>query len=385
MALTTVRPEGMGFNTGRRNLIINGAMQVAQRGTSSTSLFFQTVDRFNNTASTDATITQSQTALTSGDPYNDGFRNVYRHTVTSASSSPASSHYLGIQAKIEAQNMANSGWQYASSSAYVTFSFWVKSSVAGTYSVGIRTLDGTAQGYSFDYTLSADTWKKVTHTIPGNSNITINDDNGEGFRLAFWIYLGGDYTTSGHTDESWAAFSTSSQTGDFAQNWMTTASATFDITGVQLELGENASDFEHRSFAEEWHSCQRYCTVYNIGGGNVHPENYILQHHSPPGKPGHVDVNNRGEWVLEWPVKRAAPTLTFTDGTNMRWGVGNNGVINASANPAMSVGTSPEGGTVFQSVASGITLGSSDVSGIICMWIKQSSGNNPKIVIDAEL
>ena len=157
------------------------------------------------------------------------------------------------------------------------------------------------------------------------------------------------------------------------------------ITGVQLEVGEKATPFEHESFASQWHKCQRYCTVYNIGGGDVHPENFILAHHSPPGKPGHVDVNNRGEWQLEWPVKRAAPTLTFTDLTNMRWGVGNNGVLNGTSAGAMSVGTSPEGGTVFQNVASGMTKGASDVTHIISMWIKQSSGNNPKIVIDAEL
>ena len=96
-------------------------------------------------------------------------------------------------------------------------------------------------------------------------------------------------------------------------------------------------------------------------------------------------MNNRGEWQMEWPVKRAAPTLTFTDLTNMRWLVGNNGLQNGTSAGAMSVGTSPEGGTVFQTVASGITKGASDVSGIIVGWVKQASGNNPKIVIDAEL
>jgi len=251
---------------GRRNLIINGAMQVAQRGTSSTDTSYQTVDRFHNLASTDGTITQSQTAISSGDPYNEGFRNVYRHTVTTASSSPASSHFLGVRYNFEAQDMAQSGWQYTSTSSSVTLSFWAKSNVAGTYVAGLRTNDSTPQNYTFKYTLTADTWKKVTHTFIGDSNITINNDTGVGLLLDIWLYLGGDYTTSGHTHDAWTTYSSSSQASDFAQNWMTTASATFDITGVQLELGETATPFEHRSYGEELALCQRY---YEIVGMTV--------------------------------------------------------------------------------------------------------------------
>ena len=258
MALTTVRPEGMGFNTGRRNLIINGAMQVAQRGTSSTAANYETVDRFQNSRSTDGGVTQSQTDLTSGSPYDEGFRHVYRQTMSTASSTPDAGHYLAALQLIEASTVATSGWNYTSDSSYLTVSFWVKSSVAGTYVFQFRTNDGTAQAYTFEYTLVADTWKKVTHSIPGNSNITINNDNGRGLELYWWVYLGTNYDDSSHTNEVWEAYSGSSQSKPFAQNWMTTANATFDVTGVQLEVGENASDFEHRSFGEELALCQRY-------------------------------------------------------------------------------------------------------------------------------
>ena len=253
-----------------KNLVINGAMNVNQYGSSSTASGRQTVDRFFNIMSTDATITQSKTAITSGSPYDEGFRNVYKHAVTTASSSPASSHYLGIQYKFEAQDVAQSGWQYTSASSSITLSFWVKSSVAGTYVSSLRTDDGTKQDYSFEYTLTANTWKKVTKTFIGDSDITINDDTGIGLYLYFWLYLGGDFTDSSHTYNTWANYDGTSQAGDYAQNWMTTASATFDITGVQLELGSQATPFEHRSFADELARCQRYYVKQESVYGSYH-------------------------------------------------------------------------------------------------------------------
>ena len=281
-----------------RNLIINGAMQVAQRGTSSTSTGFQTVDRFQTSASTDATITQSQTALTSGSPYDEGFRDVYRQTVTTASSSPAAGHYFGVLQYIEASTIDTSGWKHTSDSSYLTLSFWVKSSVAGTYVFQFRTNDGTAQAYTFEYTLVADTWKKVTHSIPGNSSITVNNDNGRGLELYWWIYLGTNFDDSSHTNEVWEAYSGSSQSKVFAQNWMTTASATFDVTGVQLEVGEQATPFEHRSFADELRRCQRYhyrrdITIYDVVAM------------------GGVTSTNRGAYLLHLPTAmRAKPSCS---------------------------------------------------------------------------
>ena len=244
-----------------RNLIINGAMEVAQRGTSTTTSGAFICDRFSSDSS-GGTVTHEQVSVSSSDtPYSSGFRKALKLTNTSAGST-ATTDYRRILTKIEAQNIASSGWEYTSSSSNITLSFWVKSSLAGTYSISMYTADGTTQNYSFDYTLVADTWKKVSHTIPGNSNITINSDNGEGYRISIWPHLGTNYTTSGHTDETWAAYSSSSQTGDYAQNWSSTASATFFVTGVQLEVGTEATPFEHRSFGDELQKCERYFQVY---------------------------------------------------------------------------------------------------------------------------
>ena len=239
-----------------RNLIINGAMNIAQRDTSSTGEGYETVDRYFIQRS-GGTVTQTQTAITSGSPYDEGFRNVLRLTNT-ATTTGADSHRNAFQ-YIEAQNLAQSGWNYTSSSSYVTLSFWVRSSVAQEFFGYLRTFDGTEQGYSFSTgTLSADTWTKVTKTIPGNSNITINNDSGAGLQVNISPFWGTTYTDSGNTTESWAAFNSGSRTPDYTNTWANTTDATFDITGVQLEVGEKATPFEHRSFSDELHRCYRY-------------------------------------------------------------------------------------------------------------------------------
>ena len=110
-----------------RNLIINGAMQVAQRGTSQTNQGYGSVDRFY-TVFNGGAMTTSQESLTSGDPYDAGFRNFVRLANTTAASSAA--HYRRLIQLIEAQNLTNSGWNYASATSYVTLSFWVRSSVS---------------------------------------------------------------------------------------------------------------------------------------------------------------------------------------------------------------------------------------------------------------
>jgi len=238
-----------------RNLIINGAMQVAQRGTSSTSSDYASLDRWRNSHG-GGTVTQTQESLTSGDPYDDGHRNFLRATNTAAGSTAATDS-LQIYQTIESQNLANSGWDSTSASSNITLSAWVRSSLAGTYYVRLYIYDGN-KNYTFPITLSANTWTKITKSIPGASGNTVNDDNGAGMFVNFAAYLGTDNTDSGFTINQWATFSSTSQAPDYAQNWRSTGSATFDVTGVQLEVGGAATDFEHRSFGDQLAACQRY-------------------------------------------------------------------------------------------------------------------------------
>mgnify|MGYP003133012917 CR=1 FL=1 len=356
---------------GRRNLIINGAMQVAQRDTSSTSSGIQTVDRFSYLASTDATITQSQTAITSGSPYDEGFRSVYRLTASTASSSPATSHYLGYQVYLEAQNVAQSGWNYTSTSSSVTLSFWVKSSVAGTYTAQLRSEDGTKQDQIFEYTLVADTWKKVEHTFTGDSDITINNDNGRGLRLTIWVYLGTDFTSSDVVYNAWSAFATGEQSKDFSQNWMTTTNATFDITGVQLEVGDKATPFEQRSFGEELALCQRY--YHRLDSANANGNYYRYNSQRNTGSTG-----TAGSYHM--PVTMRSTPSIGTTGTASNYAITHTGGNTAcSSTPAIGGdGSGPELVNLEINVASGLTGGQGS----------QLMSNNNKtsfIAFDAEL
>ena len=280
-----------------RNLIINGAMQVAQRGTSSTTNGYASLDRWTNSHG-GGTVTQTQESLTGGDPYDDGHRNFLRATNTSAGSTAATDS-LQIYQVIESQDLASSGWKSTSSSSFITLSAWVRSSLAGTYYVRLYIYDGN-KNYASAIALSADTWEKITITIQGASGNTVNNDNGAGMFVNIAPYLGTDNTDSGFTLNQWATFSSTSQAPDYAQNWRSTGSATFDITGVQLEVGEQATPFEHRSFGDELARCQRYYQIIPSAGSYAFP---LVRHQSG---------TNLNSGSVYYPVTmRANATLTL--------------------------------------------------------------------------
>ena len=255
----------------RKNLVINGAMNVAQRGTSSTQTGYRTVDRFRPDAGgTDETPTQEQVDVASGTgPYTSGFRKALKITNGNQTGGAGAADFVQIDHRIEAQDIAKSGWNYTSSSSFVTLSFWIKSSVSKDFQIVVRTQDGTSQSFQFETpTLSADTWTKVTKAIPGNSNLTFDNNTNIGL-LVFWFpYIGTDYTDAGNTLNAWQQSSGSTYGVVDGTSWYTTNDATFEITGVQLELGSVVTDFEHMSFAEELTLCKRYCYVITGGDNN---------------------------------------------------------------------------------------------------------------------
>ena len=241
-----------------RNIIINGAMNVAEHGTSSTDNGYKTVDRLTPyTSNIGVTPTYSQVDVTSGGAYDSGFRKAWQVTKGAGTANTNSQVNMGY--KIEAQDIANSGWKYTDPSSFITFSFWVKTSVSNhNPQVLIQNSDtGTSSTKFFVIdvpTLTANTWTKITQTIPGHANQVYNNDNGTGLEIQIIPWYGTDYTDAGNTTGAWTSFGTK----PVDSTWLTTNSSTFQVTGMQLEVGPVATPFEHRSFQDELLRCQRY-------------------------------------------------------------------------------------------------------------------------------
>ena len=265
-----------------KNLIINGAMNVAQRATSETGLAangYSTVDRFAMYQSgTDAYPSTAQADVASGTtPYTNGFRKSFKITNGNQTSGGQAADQLYISHKIEAQNMATSGWNYTSTSSNVTLSFWVKSSVAQNFYGYLKVNDGTTQNYPFETgSLTANTWTKITKTIPGNSNLQFDTDTetnrvAAGVEFVVGLFFGTDHTGT-ITLNQWGAWSSTNRLPDYGtanDDWYETNGATFELTGVQLEVGNVATDFEHRSFDVERDLCRRYFQRFNFTAANT--------------------------------------------------------------------------------------------------------------------
>ena len=287
-------------NLSNRNIIINGACNVAQRSTSAvTDDSYRTVDRFAlGYGGIDEHPTQERHALTSSDtgPWEKGFRHSFHVTNGNQTNGFGASDFFNIKYIVEAQDMASSGWNYTSASSYITLSFWVKSSVAQNFYGYIKSQDGTFKHYAFETgSLSANTWTKITKTIPGHADITFNNDNGQGLIVELIHYTG--TTESGSvTLNQWATFNGSLRTPDQTSTWWTTNDATIEVTGVQLEVGDVATDFEHRSYSDELARCQRYFEICADGRyGNL------------------AGSGNFKIYTTFKTIKRASPTLTLLD------------------------------------------------------------------------
>ncbi len=237
--------------TGFKNRIINGDMRIDQRnaGASITADDGYCLDRwkFNSTQNGKGTIQQNAGAVTPP----SGFINYLGFTSNSAYSVLSTDSIAFLQ-NIEGFNAADLNWGTANAQA-VTLSFWVRSSLTGTFGGAFENAS-VDRAYPFTYTISAaNTWEQKTVTVAGDTTGTWGTDNGVGIRV--WFNLGAGATFSG-TAGAWAGADYRSATG--ATSVVGTSGATFYITGVQLELGSTATPFEFRSIGTELGLCQRY-------------------------------------------------------------------------------------------------------------------------------
>jgi len=363
-AATTGQPVAVDVKNPKtfRNLIINGDQSIAQRGTSSTTDAAFVMDRWKVSSSgLGVTVTNSQQTLSSSDtPYDYGFRNYNRLALASAGTTGAG-NYIQFWYTVEAQDLAKSGWDYTSSSSYITISFWARASSSQTYGCVFETNDGTAYLYPKSFALTANTWEKHSFKVPGNSNLTVNNDNGAGLVIKIYPYLGTNY--SGGTDATWAAASGNGY-GSMGNTstWLAAGASTFDLTGVQLEVGDTATTFEHTSYGDELAKCQRYCNVFpssNQGYGAV--------------VTGYCVGSTLCQGALTFPDMRAAPTASVT---------GNFRILHEGSATALSaldgVNLSANSALVRFYVSSGLTTGNAGM-------LTANNDTSAKYILSAEL
>ena len=252
MALSKIDPAGLDIGQigGRRNLIINGAMQVAQRGTSSTATSYQTVDRIQPVYS-GGSLTQSQDTNAP-----DGFSNSFKWSCTTAADPLTSGQYAAWYYKIEGQDLQHLKYGTASAQS-VTLSFWVKSNLTGTFQVNLENSDNNRR-YGETYTVnSAGTWEYKTVTYSGDIVGALDNDNASSLRLEFWVAAGSTWT-GGSASQAWETSNNPNRAGSLTASLLSSTSNYIQYTGLQLEVGSVATPFEHRSYGEEMELCRRY-------------------------------------------------------------------------------------------------------------------------------
>ena len=289
-----------------RNLVINGAMQVAQRNSSSAVTVahnsYQTVDRILFLISNDGAFTSEQSSTAP-----DGFSNSLKLAVTTADTSIGATQYAYFDHRIEAQNLQHLNYGTASAKD-ITLSFWVRSSKTGTYCITVQKTDSTRYHFVKEYTIdTADTWEHKTITIAPDSNIkasggAITNDNGDGLRISWFLSCGSTYASA--TDNVW-----SSDTNDYATsnqvNWLDSTSNDFYLTGVQLTVGDVALPFIHESYGETLAKCQRYYLLHTPSGYNI-----LVG-------PAFYEAAGTAVCYCDFPIEmRATPSLSAPTGTN---------------------------------------------------------------------
>ena len=294
-----------------RNLIINGDYIIVQRGETTTGAGFA-MDRWQMVQNhADENCVGSRSDIGSGNiAFTAGFRHAFK-ILNGNQTGLDGTDLVGFKTILEAKDIRNSGWDYLSTSGKITLSFYVKSSVAQAFSGNLRTSDGTTQVYKFDTpSLTANTWTKVTKTIPGSANLQFDNNSGEGLTFHLYGFINTDYTDSNSNTETWVAATSGNYANDMTSTWWATDNATLEITGVQLEVGDSATGFNFVSEHEALLRCRRYYLKlpHNLYGAATNP--------------GHGG-NGFGQIINDYPVQmRATPTITYgsirtTDGLNI--------------------------------------------------------------------
>ena len=340
------------FVSGRKNMVINGDMKISQRTTSTTgvtSATYGACDRYKLINSGLGTFTISQE--------NDapaGFHKSFKMNCTTAYGSAGSGDYNYVSQKIESQDTKHLAYG-TSSAKTITLSFWVKCSQTGTLQAGIvhyassenRHIGGT-------YTINAaNTWEKKTMTFVGDTAAAGagNFDTARGFEVEWFLASGSD-RTSGSVPSSWGTMAQTNRNAGSNISIGDSTSDTWQITGVQLELGSTATDFEHRSYGEELALCQRYYYLHATKEGGAHPIGSAA-----------FQTTNFADFNLHFPTTmRTKPTLEYVSGTDYYSVYANDQLDHFSGFATRN--TSPNAAQIYTNggMGTGITAGKAGVA-----------------------
>jgi len=344
MAVSRIDEAGLNINQyGNRNIIINGGMKVAQRGTSSTGLGtaegYFTVDRFKTSVGSTTAGRFTMTQESDGPSALSGIANSIKLACTTADTSIAAGENMRIVYVIEGQDLQRLKKGTSSAESF-TISFYVKGNAAATYICEVYDLDNTRHvGKTFNVTTD---WNRIELTFPADTTGAITDDATGGIQITFWLHAGTTFT-SGTLPATWAAVSNANRAGGLSTSFYDSTSRTFFLSGLQMEVGDTATDFEHRTFGDELARCQRYYQVLDSSLSNGAYYRYCN---------AFMSASNAAQGTYHFPVEmRATPTLTASgtiavyDGAN---------VLNAGAVGIITDGSSRQfAGINPTSVASG--------------------------------
>jgi len=363
-----INAGGGGVN---RNVLVNGATNVSQRSVSSTGLGasagYFTADRWKfQVANTAGRFTATQDSSV---PTGKGFANSIKLACTTADTSLANTEQFIFQQKLEGQNVQ--GFAKGTSNAKpFALSFYVKGNANATYVVALYDEDnGRYVGKTFSVTTD---WTRVEITFPADTTGTLDDDNASSLELWIWLHCGPTYK-GGTLPLTWASYS-NANAAEGGDSFFDSTSRTFFITGLQLEVGQNCTEFEHiNNFGEELARCQRYFYAFqNPGTANDVLESAFL---------ATAYNDNSAYGPVFFPTEMRAQASISADGAWATRQGNNNEISNASSNFGMQRKST---NMVLVAIGSGI----SSVSAGNAFWIEPYSGYNPntaKLHFSAEL
>jgi len=268
MAVSRINEAGLNVNQyGNRNLITNGAMRVAQRGTSSTgvggSSGYFTCDRWKIT--TDATAGRVTMTQESDGP--DGFANSIKLATTTADTSIAAGELFILGQSIEAQDLQQLK-KGTSAAESVTVSFYVKANASATYVAELFDHDNSRNN-TRAFTVGTD-WSRVELTFAADTTGALGDDNAAGMTFQIWLHSGSTYSGGTFSDNTWQSVTAANRYAGSKTSIFDSTSRTLFITGVQFEVGDTATPFEHRSYGDELAQCQRYLYKWSVDAGSTY-------------------------------------------------------------------------------------------------------------------